>query len=681
MNWPKLDLRGTGAPLIMESTSLLALAALLVLVQLPHVLYLPIWISAFGIALIGLRVYARQTPNHVRWRYIFSTPAITVIAVVGALLIRAHYGYFLGRDPSVAFLFILVSLKFAEYRRSADATLLLGLSCILLLTQYFYSQSILSALVTIPAVFALGHALAVLRDPSHASAKRPQLKLIGTLLLQGLPIALLLFVLFPRLPGPLWTLPDDSMGKTGLSDSMRPGDIGNLSLSDEVAFRVEFNGAPPAAEDRYWRGPVFARFDGYTWSPEPKTVEAYPAASIPSEVEYSVMLQPHKQNWLFALDQAVSIPNVDGSITPLGNTSVFATLTTSGQLLTREPVTRVLHYTQRSAVSSRFQSPLKPSNTELQVPDNMPRTRALAKELRAKSSSDSDYARRVLARFNQMNYRYTLQPELLGDRPVDEFMFDSLQGFCEHYSSAFTLMMRAAGIPARVVTGYLGGEMNEDYMIVRQSDAHAWTEVYLDSAWQRFDPTTAVAPSRVENGVRGALPEGDVSGFRHSASFAWTRNIGLAWDSINHNWQRMIVNYNNRSQEELFEKMGLPSLALWQITALILVIAGLWCLWMLKSPLQRQKRAASPADKVWLQMEKQLRSKGIVRDHSETPQAFINRACQLLTDGGEELRCIGRTLLSARFAAMPDESAAMKAREAGEQLKRLRLEFAKPAIN
>jgi len=264
-------------PLIMESSSLVALAALLMLVQLPHVLNLPLWVSGFGISLIALRVYARRSATNIKWRYLFSTPVIALMAIVGALFIRAHYGYFLGRDPCVAFLFILVSLKFAEYRRSADATLLVGLSCILLLTQYFYSQSLLSAVVTVPAVFALGNALLVLRDPDHALAQRPQLALIAKLLMQGLPIALLLFVVFPRLPGPLWSLPDDAVGKTGLSDTMSPGDIGTLSRSSEVAFRVEFNGTPPPPDERYWRGPVLSQFDGFRWSPIINTTEAYPS--------------------------------------------------------------------------------------------------------------------------------------------------------------------------------------------------------------------------------------------------------------------------------------------------------------------------------------------------------------------------------------------------------------------
>ncbi len=652
----------------METTSLYALAALLTLVQLPHVLNLPIWVSVFGISIIALRVQARNTPDKAIWKFLFSSPVVTTVAIVGALLIRLHYGYFLGRDPCVAFLFLLVSLKFAEYRRSADATLLLGLACVLMLTQYFYSQSIIAAVVTLPAVFALGHALAVLRDPSHELAAKPQLRLIGKLLLQGLPIAIALFVLFPRLSGPLWSMPDDATAKTGLSETMRPGDIGSLSQSNEVAFRVEFEGAVPPPDARYWRGPVLTHFDGFTWSPEKKFTHAYPAAVIPSALEYTVMLQPHKNHWLFALDQAVSIPNKDGSVAAAGTASNFATLTSTGQLLTKDPITRVTRYTQRSTVSSVFDAPTKPNRSELHYPENMPRTVRLAEEIRSQSSSATDYANRVLRRFNQMDYHYTLRPGLLGDTPVDEFLFDTQEGFCEHYASAFTLLMRAAGIPSRVVTGYLGGEMNDDYMIVRQSDAHAWSEAYIDGAWQRFDPTGAVAPSRVEQGLSAALPQGELTGFQHNKAFTWTKKFSLAWDGLNHDWQRLIVDYNNDSQESLFEKLGLPNMKLWQITVFILAIAGLWALWILRSPLQKTNKRLSVADKAWNKVEHWLSTQHVIRKTSETPQAFLDRACQELTHYETDLREIGKLLMPARFAAIPEAAAAEQARDAEQHL-------------
>ncbi len=672
MRLPKLVLKTSNTSLVMESTSLIALASLLLLVQLPHILNLPIWVSLAGSALIGLRVYALKTPHNPNWHWVFSTASITTLAILGALCIKLHYGYFLGRDPCVAFLFLLVSLKFAEYRRSADATLLLGLSCILLLTQYFYSQSMVSAIVTLPAVFALGHALAVLRDPTHPLARKPQLKLVGKLLLQGLPIAAALFILFPRPPSPLWSLPNDAAGQTGLSDTMRPGDIGNLSQSDEVAFRVEFNGPPPAQSDRYWRGPILTQFDGYTWSPDSRQLESYPASEVPGALEYTVMLQPHNQRWLFALDQPVSIPEANGQPAPPSSKSQYASLSVTGQLKARKPITRLTRYTQRSTVSDQFRPAVGPNRSELAYPSNMPRTVELVNSIKAESDSPLDFVQKVMQRFNQLEYYYTLQPGLLGDAPVDEFLFDTRRGFCEHYASAFTLMMRAAGLPARVVTGYLGGEMNDDYMIVRQSDAHAWSEVFIDGMWRRYDPTSAIAPSRVEQGLRNALNQTSEDAFSTLNRFSWGSRLGLAWDSINHDWQRWVVDFNNRSQASLYERFGLPALALWQVTALILGVIAFWCLWVLKTPLRQFTRRLPLPDKLWQQFEQRLKLHNIERERHESPQAFVERACRELPHCRAQISAVADPLLLLRFAQLTEQEKEKYVSQIKGKLKHLR---------
>jgi len=254
---------------------------------------------------------------------------------------------------------------------------------------------------------------------------------------------------------------------------------------------------------------------------------------------------------------------------------------------------------------------------------------------------------------------------------VDEFLFDTRAGYCEHYSSAFALMMRAGGVPARIVTGYLGGEMNEDYMIVRQSDAHAWTEVYIDGAWQRFDPTAAVAPQRVQNGVSAALPAAERNAVGGTAFSSLTKSMALAWDSVNHNWQRWIVDYNNQSQQNFFKRMGLPSFKLWQLTAIVLAITGIWCLWLLRSPLSRSKQKVTPAEKAWLKFERLLNNAGLSRQKSEAPQAFINRACEQLSAHASDISGIGSRLLSARFAPMTDKAASECARIAEVDISKL----------
>ncbi len=632
----------------MNKTTIHALAALLFLAQLPHLLHLPFWVSVLGMSVVTLKLVESKYHQHRIIKLILSSGGMTLIAVGSALLIRLHFGYFMGRDPCVAFLFILVSAKFAEIRKPGDATLLLCLAGFLLLTQYFYSQSILSAIITLPAVAALGNALMVLRDPGNSRAFKSNLKVVGKLLIQGTPLALLLFVVFPRLPGPLWSLPDDAVAKTGLSDSMSPGTIGNLSQSDEVAFRVEFEGAIPHRNQRYWRGPVLSVFDGRSWTLAESQISVRPTTDRQAGIGYSVMLQPNKQKWLFALDYATSRPR---SIAANANDSrVLATMTSDLQLLSRSAVTRVTRYAQRSSLSDRFVPVRRPSSLLTQTAGVNIRTIAFAKELREKSSSDTAYVQAVLNWFNQEKFHYTLQPSLLGSQPVDEFLFDTRTGFCEHYSSAFVVLMRAAGIPARVVTGYLGGEMNEDYMIVRQSDAHAWAEVFINGAWQRYDPTGAVAPSRVDSSLAAALADGEPLPLMARAGNDWLKRLRLNMDKMNHDWQRLVVDFNNESQLGFWKNIGLPRPQLWQITLIVIVISALWCLAVLGVPFIKRKNQ-SATDRLWERFVDTVNRYGVTRGAIEPPAEFVHRAASAAGRAQSDIAHIGTTLIQMRFEA------------------------------
>jgi len=630
---PRLGSRPSDEPDV-DPRSLKAIAALLLLAQMPHLLHLPVWVSLSGAALVALRLWVIRKPDSKFLKRALSPLLLTAFSITAALLIKAHYGYFLGRDPSVAFLFLLVAAKFGEIRRGSDATLLLCLAAFLLLTQYFYSQTILSALVTLPAVLALGHAFAVLRDPENPVTTSSHLKLIAKMLLQGAPLAALLFVVFPRLPGPLWSIPEDAMATSGLSDSMAPGDIGLLSQSDAVAFRVDFDDAPPPNRALYWRGPVLDTFDGRRWSAsKPRLDNAHVSFGNKKVLSYSVMLQPHRQRWFFALDQASSLPRSSDSAS--GKRRPMAHRTRDGQLLTRDPVTQMVRYRQESVLSDEFVPSSPPSATTLQLAGKNPRTVQLAERMRAEADNEFAYAASVLQKFNQQNYRYTLSPQLLGDSPVDEFLFNTREGFCEHYASAFVVMMRAAAIPARVVTGYQGGEINEDYMIVRQSDAHAWAEAFIDGSWRRFDPTGAVAPSRVEVGVRSAISSADLA-LMTGKKPAWLRDMQLRWDAMNHHWQRLIVDFDNDSQSELWDKIGIPEPKLWQLMVVVLVCAALWCFMVLGIPWHRNKKLA-PAERAWLALTRMLAKKNLTREPLERPAEFLNRCARNLPGQSERL--------------------------------------------
>ncbi len=629
----------------LDERSLYALAALLFLSQLPHLLHLPLTISAVGISIVAIKLLAHHRPSVIT-NTLLSPISMTVIAIGGAMLVRFYYGYFMGRDPCVAFLFILVSAKFAEIRKPSDSTLLLCLASFLLLTQYFYSQSILSALITLPAVLALGNALAVIRDSANASSTRSNIRMVGKLLLQGAPLAILLFFVFPRLPGPMWSLPEDATAKTGLSDSMSPGSIGSLSRSDEVAFRVEFDGQPPPANQLYWRGPVMNIFDGRRWTISDNAALMNVRNNAGRyDINYTVMMQSTHQRWLFALDHPTSLPVSDSADS--SNSRTLAYLTHDLQLKTNKPITQVMRYKQTSSLSNSFKSPVRPNPILTQLSGNNPKTIAFADQMRAKSGSDKHYADSLLRFFNEENFHYTLQPSLLGDNPVDEFLFSTRNGFCEHYASAFVVLLRAAAIPARVVTGYLGGEMNADYMIVRQSDAHAWAEAYLDGQWVRYDPTGAVAPARVNNSMAAALGNGEPVPMMAKLGNAWLKRFKLSIDELNHDWQRMVVNFNNDSQYRLLEKLGLPRLKLWQIMVVVLIITAIWCLAILGLPL-RSHAAKRFDDILWYRYIKTLARLGVQRLPDETPNQLIDRAMALMPNTSL-IRSVGENLVQLRF--------------------------------
>ncbi len=629
----------------LDKRSLHALAALLLLSQLPHLLHLPIWVSALGVSIIGLKLLAHYSPS-TAINFLLTPVSLIVIAVSGAILVRTHYGYFLGRDPCVAFLFILVSAKFAELKRPAESTLLLCLAGFLLMTQYFYSQSILSALITLPAVLALGNALAVIRDSTNAPKTKQNLRMVGKLLLQGAPLAALLFVVFPRLPGPLWSLPDDATAKTGLSDSMSPGSIGSLSLSDEVAFRVEFKGSPPPPDQRYWRGPVLNEFDGFNWSASTNPTRIQVSGSQrPNSLEYTVMMQPNHQRWLFALDYPTSVPMSD--TVDEADSRIMARITADLQLKSSKPITQVVRYKQSSSLSDKFKPPIRPEPIQTQLAGQNPKTMAFAAQMRAQAGSDRQYIENLLRHFNQENFHYTLQPSLLGNSPVDEFLFNTREGFCEHYASAFVVLLRAAAIPARVVTGYLGGEMNGNYMIVRQSDAHAWAEAFIDGHWIRYDPTGAVAPARVDTSMAAALGDGEPIPMMARSGNGWLKRFKLSMDEMNHDWQRLVVNFNNESQNRIWQKLGFPKLQLWQITILVLIISAIWCFAVLGMPLRRAS-GKTPADRMWNRYVRTLGRLGIQRETTETPNQLINRAAESLPKSSL-IKSVGDDLVKLRF--------------------------------
>ena len=630
------------------------LGALLLAAQLPQAPHLPIWVAAAGLMLVALRLLLlRRDPRRPdapparipSW-------ALAIFAVVTALALRQSYGYLVGRDPSVAFLYILVAIKFLETRTTRDGHLLVCLACFLTMTPFFYNQSLIAALAALPGVVLVGAALDVLstkEDSTRVFAPRAALQRSAVMILQGLPIAIVLFLLFPRLAQPLWGLPAQQSATSGLSDSMTPGEISELSLSDEVAFRVEFDGPVPPNRDRYWRGPVFSWFDGRRWGSSPNAMLSSVAPAAGPSMSYTVTIEPSNRPWLFALELPASLPRPVGSVQ---ESRLTTRLTRDQQLLLTKPVNETLQYVQRSVLRASYPAS-SPSETRgnLDIGRGNERTIAFARELREANPEPRAFVDAIMRKFRDEEYVYTLTPPYYEANAIDMFMFDGRRGFCEHYASAFVLMLRAAGIPARIVTGYQGGRMNPrgGYMIVRQSDAHAWAEALIDGEWQRYDPTAAVSPSRIEIGVGGALPAAELP-FLARLDVTWLANVQLAWDAFNYDWRRNVVGFNRDRQRSLFRDWRLDQIAPWQgvfVVALIVFAWGAlvvgWLMW--------KRRHQERALVLWDDLNRRLASAGLPRHPHEGPLDFSRRAAARWPQFAIAFSAIGESFAELRYGA------------------------------
>ncbi len=628
------------------------LGALLLAAQIPQVPNVPIWVAAFGLALIGVRLWLltrdRSRPDAAAAR--IPSWALVLFAILAALMIRASYGTLLGRDPSVAFMVVLASIKFLEARSARDGTLLVCLGAFLCITPFLFGQSPLAALFMLPALVAVGGALAALgaRTPESIAAASPRAAIATTarLLVQGIPLAAMLFVLFPRLAAPLWGMPQTGRATTGLSDTMSPGRIAELTQDDSVALRADFEGRPPPSAQRYWRGPVLSRFDGVTWTSSYQRIAVASIPSVNGAISYTVTLEPSDRPWLFALELPAALPSLTDNAM-----AGEIVVTRDQQLLARRPIGQVLRYTQLSSLSGRHAADAGDATENLRLPPYAnPRTREFANALRARHAGDRAYIDAILAHFREEKFVYTLEPgELQLRDPVDAFLFDSRRGFCEHYASAFAVLLRAAGIPARIVTGYQGGELNPrgNYLIVRQSDAHAWVEAIVDGAWQRFDPTGAVSPLRIESGISRALPNADLPLFSR-LNDGLLKDVQQLFDAMNHAWRRNLIGFDRGRQHELLRTLKLDPGELWQVASIAALAGALWMVlvlaWLNYRRSQRERAAA-----LWSDVCMRLARAGLPREPHEGPIAFSSRASDRWPDYAIAFHAIGESYAKLKY--------------------------------
>jgi transglutaminase-like putative cysteine protease len=463
--------------------------------------------------------------------------------------------------------------------------------------------------------------------PGKLSGK---LILSAKLMLKALPLTLILFVVFPRIQGSLWGMRSATGAFSGFSDNLAPGNVTNLVLNNAIAFRVKFDNQIPDSERLYWRGLVFWRFDGRAWQLSDNTVNIALPIQGRNSSEYTITLEPHNRRWLFALD----LPYESGpNIIRLSDQT----------LLSRWKVRRRLQYRLKSYTSYTTGPLWEWESVALQIPPNKnPQAIALAREWRAASANPVEYVNTALNYFRNNDFGYTLNPPPLGEESIDDFLFRTRKGYCEHYASAFTYLMRAAGIPARMVAGYLGGELNPygEYLIVRQSDAHVWVEVWLSGkGWVRTDPTLAVAPQRVEQGLAAALPAEEwsiLSSLGALGPFAkhWI-NIRLGWDAINNQWNKWVLGYSNTRQKTLLTKFGIRAGTRKGLASAIILATALMSLIVLGYFLSLSKKTVPKQDavqKAYLTFCAKLARIGLARKPSHGPLDYASMVVALHRD-------------------------------------------------
>lgn len=621
----------------------------------PHLLELPPWI--LGVFVLsaawryGIEAFQWYRPGRlVRFSL--------MLIVLGGVLQQYHS--LLGRDPGMALLITLVGLKFLELKTARDFMVSVLVFYLIILGSFLYGQTLWRGAWALLAVTICTAALIHLTQPRGLD-RWQRMRLSGGLLARALPLMLIVYLLFPRISGTLWGMPTDAdSGFTGMPEAMQPGSIRNLSESSEIAFRVSFDGAPPPHNELYWRGLVLTDFDGRAWQRGPiRLREKTSFTPLTKAVRYHVTLEPSNKPWMPALE----LP----ALRPSG-----AWFQPDFTLEYREPIRERLTYTLSSFTrhhTGALELAERVRNLQL-PPDRSRRARALAAQWQREYVQPLPIAQAALDFFRRENFVYTLSPPLLGDDPVDEFLFGARRGFCEHYAAAFVTLMRAAGVPSRVVVGYLGGEFNAagDYWIVRQSDAHAWAEMWTaERGWMRVDPTAAVAPERIELGLDAVrrlelqgLGLGNLSNeaVRRALELGWieyvARQARWYWDYTHLAWYRWVVDYGKERQERFLNALGFDDIS-WGRMSAVLAVAVLAILLLYALFLWRPKQSTDPAQAAYMRFCRKLARAGLARAPYEGPQDFAERAARQRADLAASISDITALYENLRYGRAPTD--------------------------
>ncbi|WP_375177051.1 transglutaminase family protein [Marinobacter mobilis] len=652
--------------------ALLWLIAAFVLLLVPQWDRLPLWLPLACVGLAGWRwlVHLGRLRLPGRW-----FRGGIMLVMISAYLVTINGGFTV--DTAASFFVIAVGLKWIETRTPRDFYVLFFILTYLAAVNFLFEQGMIWTLLNFAGVMFLLIGLQILNAPDVPNALMGGWRRLLGMFVKTLPIVVLLFLFFPRL-APLWSVPLVSgSAKTGMSDSMTPGDISNLAQSSERAFRVAFGGTVPIPRDRYWRGLVLDQLDGNTWRqsrPEPyqrlgRVMNDGGVGELgPSE--YDVLMEPTGQNWAFALK---------------GSAAASANVYESGDDLFRfrrpadTPVRYRLSYGHSAGAPGALTSAEFRQFLQLPSGGNL-RTRALADRLRRENPDAAGFIDQLLTRFREEPYFYTLRPPKMTGDSIDQLLFDARRGFCAHYAGATTFLLRAAGIPARIVTGYQGGEAGAggDYLIIRQYDAHAWVEAWLPGqGWLRIDPTAAIAPDRIEMGLQqavadeGSFLENSWTSPQRYGDVALIRWASLQLDKINYQWQRWVVGYQGQTQLDLLSRLpghwGLKELGYFSAG---LVAAGLLLAGVLSALRQRALVIKDPFARITEQWHQLLLRHGIEVMEGETPRETAERVARAVPAAAAPARSFARALYNHYYVGSGGGESGDQAKER-DRLKRL----------
>jgi len=613
------------------------------LITLPHVNHIPLPLFAFFSGLLAWRFITIWKP-----KYLPNNILIFLLTVSALLLLYSQHQGVLGRDAGTSLFVTALGLKLLEIKKERDLYLINYLAFIVASSQFLYQQSI------VMAAYILFVCCVLLATLVSINSQKPQtmaaLKTALIIIFQALPIAIVIFILFPRVEAPRWMMFDDKhTARSGLSDSLEPGSISRLGMSDELVFRVKFNGAIPPPKERYWRGPVFSYTDGKKWT-EPQRLFYKRFLDKPTykgkAYQYTLMMEPQDKHWVFALDMPTSYPKT------LQKNALYQLVNSKNPgdraeyKITSYPSYNT-GYITKTELKDSLQLPAKSSQ----------RMMDLVQQLGGFDQSAEVFIGALLNHFKTENFHYTLMPPLMEENPIDTFLFETRYGFCSHYATAFVYLMRIADIPARVVGGYQGGELNKagGFLEIRQANAHAWVEVWLQNkGWTRFDPTAAIAPERVEQDVNidlqlstGAVNFTPINA-NISKAVSWMKQARQMWSTVDYSWQRWVINYTSANQSKFLASLGIhdfKAMAYWLVACIgfITLILAWFILKVKQSPIARELR-------VYQIFCQKMAKVGVIKQPGETAQKFYLRIKPLYPELAEKSEQITTLYIKLRYA-------------------------------